>query len=353
MTPLGEKIAALVAQAGPIGIAEYMAQCLFDPEHGYYTTREPFGSAGDFTTAPEVSQMFGELVAVWVYMAWQAAGSPPEACVAELGPGRGTLMKDMVRTLAQFDRAFVERTRFALVEASPRLSEAQRQMLAPAPGRFEWHERLEQLPDLPTIIVGNEIFDALPVRQFVKHGPVWLERCVGVDEAGGLRFVLGARTADVSLLPPGTNRALDGTVAELAPAREAFMRIVADRIARFGGAALFFDYGHLEPGLGDTLQAVRRHAPDGVLDHPGEADLTSHVDFHRLGRIAEQNGLAIQTATQRDFLLAMGLAERVEALSAGKSDDERHRIAGEAQRLADPTAMGELFKVLLVTGPAR
>ena len=352
MTPLGEKIAALVAQAGPIGIAEYMAMCLFDPEHGYYTTREPFGSAGDFTTAPEVSQMFGELVAVWVYMAWQGAGSPEEICLAELGPGRGTLMKDMVRTLAQFDPAFVERTRFALVEASPRLVEVQRRTLAPAPGRFEWHESLELLPDLPTIFVGNEIFDALPMRQYVKQGERWLERCIGVDEAGGLRFVLGAGTADPSLLPPGTDRALDGTVAELAPAREAFMQTVAEHIARLGGAALFFDYGHLEPGLGDTLQAVRRHAPDGVLDHPGEADLTSHVDFHRLGTVAERCGLAIQTATQRDFLLAMGLAERVAALSTGKADEERDRIAGEAERLAGAHAMGDLFKVLLVTRPA-
>ena len=352
MTPLGDRIVALIAQAGPIGIADYMALCLFDPDHGYYTTREPFGSAGDFTTAPEVSQMFGELVAVWVYMAWQGAGSPPEVCIAELGPGRGTLMKDMIRTLAQFDRAFVERTRFALVEASPRLVEVQRQTLAPAPGRFEWHERLEQLPDLPTIFIGNEIFDAIPTRQYMKQGGRWLERCVGVDEAGHLRFVLGAGTADASQLPQGAERALDGTVAELAPAREAFMQTVAEHIARFGGAALFFDYGHLEPGLGDTLQAVRRHAPDGVLDHPGEADLTSHVDFHRLGMIAGQSGLATQAATQRDFLLAMGLAERVEALSAGKSDEERNRIAGEAARLAEPDAMGDLFKVLLVTRSA-
>jgi SAM-dependent MidA family methyltransferase len=154
------------------------------------------------------------------------------------------------------------------------------------------------------------------------------------------------------LLPPGTDRVLDGTVAELSPAREAFMQTVAEHIARLGGAALFFDYGHLEPGLGDTLQAVRRHAPDGVLDHPGEADLTSHVDFHRLGTVAERCGLAIQSATQRDFLLAMGLAERVAALSTGKADEERDRIAGEAERLAGAHAMGDLFKVLLVTRPA-
>lgn len=352
MTPLGERIAALVAEAGPIGIAEYMALCLFDPEHGYYTNREPFGPDGDFTTAPEVSQMFGELVAVWVYMAWQGAGRPPETCVAELGPGRGTLMKDMVRTLAQFDRAFVDRTRFALVEASPRLAEVQRATLAPAPGRFEWHDRLEQLPDLPTIFVGNEIFDAIPVRQYVRQGGQWLERCVGLDAAGRLRFVLGAGTLDAALLPPGADRVLDGTVTEVAPAREAFMQTVAERVARLGGAALFFDYGHLEPGFGDTLQAVRRHAPDGVLDHPGEADLTSHVDFRSLCAIAEGCGLAVQTATQRDVLLALGLAERAEALSAGKDEAERDRIAGEAERLAGTTAMGDLFKALLVTRPA-
>ncbi|WP_187972238.1 class I SAM-dependent methyltransferase [Aquibium microcysteis] len=352
MTRLGEKIAALVAQAGPIGIAEYMALCLFDPEHGYYTTREPFGSGGDFTTAPEVSQMFGELVAVWVYMAWQGAGSPPEVCVAELGPGRGTLMKDMVRTLAQFDRAFVDRTRFALVEASPRLVEVQRATLAPAPARFEWHDRIDGLPDLPTLFVGNEIFDAIPARQYVKHGARWPERCVGLDDHGRLRFVLGSGVAHASLLPPGADRVLDGTVLEHAPAREAFMQAVAERLARFGGAALFFDYGHLEPGFGDTLQAVRLHAPDGVLDHPGEADLTSHVDFRSLAAVAERCGLAVQTAPQRDVLFALGLAERVEALSAGKSGAERERITGEAERLAGSGAMGDLFKALLVTRPA-
>jgi SAM-dependent MidA family methyltransferase len=261
-------------------------------------------------------------------------------------------MKDMVRTLAQFDRAFVDRTRFALVEASPRLVEVQRDTLAPAPGRFEWHERAEQLPDLPTIVVGNEIFDAIPARQYVRHGGRWLERCVGLDDAGRLRFVLGAGTLDEVLLPPGADRVLDGTVLEVAPAREAFMQTIAEHVARRGGAAMFFDYGHIEPGFGDTLQAVRRHAPDGILDHPGEADLTSHVDFHSLGTIAERCGLAIQTATQRDVLLALGLAERVEALSAGKDEAERDRIAGEAERLAGAGAMGELFKVLLVTRPA-
>jgi SAM-dependent MidA family methyltransferase len=349
MSRLRDRIAALIELNGPLPVADYMAICLFDPQDGYYTTREPFGADGDFTTAPEVSQMFGELVAVWVYMAWQAAGSPQEAVLAELGPGRGTLMKDMVRTLAQFDAAFVERTRFALVEASERLVEVQRRTLAPAPGRFEWHARPQDLPDLPTFFVGNEILDAIPVRQFVRQGGQWLERCVGVDETGGLRFVLGPRAVDISLLPPGAEAAPDGTVAEVAPAREAFLVSVADRIVRFGGAGLLVDYGHLEPGLGDTLQALRRHAPDGVLDHPGEADLTSHVDFARLAALADEAGLATQTATQQDFLFAMGLAERAEALAAGKNETERARIAAEAHRLAGPEAMGALFKVLLLT----
>jgi SAM-dependent MidA family methyltransferase len=349
MSGLRNRIAALIEQSGPLPVADYMALCLFDPQDGYYTTREPFGAEGDFTTAPEVSQMFGELVAVWVYMAWQAAGSPQDAVLAELGPGRGTLMKDMVRTLAQFDPAFVERTRFALVETSQRLVEVQQRTLAPAPGRFEWHARPEDLPDLPTFFVGNEIFDAVPVRQFVRQGGQWLERCVGTDEAGALRFVLGPRAIDAGLLPPGAEAAPDGTIAEVAPAREALMHAVAERIARLGGAGLFFDYGHLEPGLGDTLQALRRHAPDGVLDHPGEADLTSHVDFARLAAQAEQAGLATQTATQQDFLLAMGLSERAEALAAGKNATERAQIAAEAHRLAGPDAMGTLFKALLLT----
>jgi SAM-dependent MidA family methyltransferase len=346
MTALKERLAALIAQAGPITVAEYMSACLFDPDHGYYTTREPFGREGDFVTAPEVSQMFGELVAVWLYSAWRAAGAPRETRLVEIGPGRATLMADMIRTLARLDPGFVSSARFVLVEASPRLADIQRKTLAGSGATVEWRESLDGLPDQPTLFVGNEIFDALPARQFVRAGGAWRERCVGLDDYGTLRFVAGAGGLDPARLPPAAHAAPDGAILELSPAREAMMDTIAASIARAGIAGLFFDYGHLEPGLGDTLQAVRRHQPAGVLDDPGAADLTTHVDFSALAGVARGHGLQAPAMTQGEFLLAMGLLERAGRLGATADTQTRERLAGEAERLAAPGRMGDLFKVM-------
>lgn len=349
MNALGEKLAALIEQEGPQTIADYMAICLFDPAHGYYTTREPFGAAGDFTTAPEISQMFGELVAVWLYSVWQAAGSPRPLCIAEIGPGRGTLMKDVIRTLSQLDSGLAGEARFALVEASPRLTEVQKQTLAGSKASLDWFRQVGDLPSVPTLLVGNEIFDAIPIRQFVRRDGRWRERCVGLDGDGKLTFVQGPGEPDPGLLPADAGSAEEGTLIELAPARNALMDAIAERIARDGDAAIFFDYGHLETGYGDTLQAVRRHAFDEVLGAPGEADLTSHVDFAALGAVAAQHGLSTHMATQGDFLLAMGLRERAGLLGRSADAETRERIVGEARRLAASYEMGDLFKVLAVT----
>lgn len=351
MTALGGRIAGLVAAAGPIGIADYMALCLFDPQHGYYTTREPFGAAGDFTTAPEVSQMFGELIAVWLHDAWTAAGRPQAAVVAEIGPGRGTLMRDMARTFHRLDPGFVRLARFELIETSPRLREVQRATLADSLPDFAWHESLATLPEGPLLIVGNELFDAVPIRQFVRTQAGWRERVVALDARGGLGLVAGATGIDPSLLPPGCESAPVGAVAEIAPAREALMEAIAERIARGGGAGLFIDYGHARPGIGDTLQAVRRHAFDDVLAHPGEADLTAHVDFEALARAARRHALRTGLLTQGEFLLEMGLLERAGSLGAGKPQAVQERIRSEVERLAGPQAMGDLFKVLAVLPP--
>ena len=349
MTALKDRLRQLIATAGPITVSDYMAACLFDPQAGYYTTREPFGAAGDFTTAPEISQMFGELVAVWAYSAWAALGRPMPMTLAEIGPGRGTLMADMLRTLDRLDTGFVTRARVALVEASPRLAELQREKLASGRGRPTWYSEISQLAALPLVIVGNELFDAVPVRQFVRTAQGWRERMVGLGDDGALRFMAGIAGIDAGLLPPDAAAAPEGAIFEIAPAREALMAEISARIARDGGAALFIDYGHLSPGLGDTLQAMRNHAYDDALAHPGEADLTSHVDFFALARIAAAHGLEARTATQAQFLLGLGLLERAGALGTTAGEKTRERLRGEVERLAGPEAMGNLFKVLCIT----
>lgn len=348
MNRLGEKIAALIGAAGPISVADYMAICLFDPEHGYYTTREPFGAAGDFVTAPEVSQMFGELVAVWLVEAWSAAGAPLPLTVAEIGPGRGTLMKDMVRTLRRIAPRLASGADFALIEASPRLTAVQRDTLGDSGRSFAWHVTPDTLPDQPLLIVGNEIFDALPFRQFVRHDGKWLERVIGLDADDGFRFGIGTASLAADALPAAARDAPDGAIFELAPAREALMSGLAQRIAARGGAGLFIDYGHLEPGSGDTFQAVRKHRSESVFENPGEADLTSHVDFSALARVAMSHGLAAHRATQAEFLLGMGLLERAGRLGQTGDPAVHEKMTADVERLAGPDQMGELFKVMAI-----
>jgi SAM-dependent MidA family methyltransferase len=350
MTALKDRLRRLIDATGPITVADYMSACLFDPEAGYYTTREPFGAEGDFTTAPEISQMFGELVAVWAFSTWTATGRPMPMVLAEIGPGRGTLMADMLRTLDRLDPGFVTRARIAMIEASPRLAAIQKRKITGGRCRPTWFSDIAALPALPLFIVGNELFDALPVRQFVRTGQGWRERMVGLDADGALCFVAGAAGIDAGLLPPEAGAAEEGAIFEIAPAREALMDELSARIARDGGAALFIDYGHLRPGLGDTLQAVRAHAYDDVLAHPGEADLTSHVDFSALAGVAAGHGLDVKMTTQGEFLLGLGLLQRAGALGAAADEETRERLRGESERLAGPDQMGTLFKVLCVSG---
>jgi SAM-dependent MidA family methyltransferase len=353
MTTLKDRIAALISASGPMSVADYMAMCLFDPTHGYYTTREPFGRAGDFITAPEISQMFGELVAVWLYSRWRDAGSPDGAMIAEIGPGRGTMMKDMARSLRRLDPAFCERARFVLIETSGRLRDVQRETLADSGIAFEWFETAGMLPAAPLFIAGNELFDAIPIRQFVKSARGWRERVVGLDDEGKLTFMAGAAGADPALLPPDAADALPGAIAELAPAREALMDALCERIARDGGAGLFIDYGYVEPAVGDTLQALRGHDHDDVLAHPGEADITAHVDFARLAAIAGRHGLETGLFTQGAFLLDLGILQRAGQLGSDMDEEGRSHIRDAVERLAGPDQMGELFKVLAVTSPGQ
>lgn len=349
MSGLKERICAQISAAGPINVAEYMAICLFDPAEGYYTTRDPFGAAGDFITAPEISQMFGELCAVWLYTAWKASGAPAQPLIAEIGPGRGTLMKDMLRTFVRLSPPFAQDARFAMIEASPRLTEVQRKTLAQSAFRPWWYGQIDELPDGPLFIVGNELFDAIPMRQYVKSRGRWHERVVGCGGDGELIFMAGPGTVDQDLLSPDASSAPDGAIIELAPARTALMDTISTRIAARGGAGLFIDYGYEKPAVGDSLQAMRAHTFADPLAEPGKADLTSHVDFHTLAQTARAAGLDAHLMEQGAFLLGLGLLERAGRLGAGAGPVEQEAIRAAVERLAGPQAMGRLFKVMALT----
>jgi SAM-dependent MidA family methyltransferase len=343
-TPLGEKLTAIIAENGPISIADYMRHCLADPVDGYYATRDPLGPAGDFTTAPEISQMFGELICAWLVQAWRTAGAPTPAILAEAGPGRGTLMADILRA-ASIDPAFISAISIHLVETSPALREKQKATLSGVKSPVAWHERIEDVPDGPLFLIANEFFDALPVRQYIRTDDDWRERVVGLDNAGNLAFGLGPGG-----LGPFASNASQGAIIEVCSTAEAIMEIIASRIAASGGAALIVDYGYGKAAFGDTFQAVKNHAYADPLADPGEADLTAHVDFAALAASARQAGATAHgPIDQGAFLLAAGLLERAGRLGAGKDAATRDAIAKAARRLAGPEAMGTLFKVLAVT----
>lgn len=350
MTGLEDKLRRLIAAVGPISVADYMSLVLSDPEHGYYTTRTAIGLEGDFITAPEISQMFGELIGIWCVAAYEALGRPQRVTLAELGPGRGTLMADLLRA-GRVDPGFIRAAEVHLVEISPELRRRQANCLSGLASPV-WHDRIDDLPDGPLIVVANEFFDALPIRQFVRGQRGWRERVVGLDDQENLAFGIGAAAPDLALLPLGASEAPVGAVAEINRPAEAIIASLAHRLVQFGGAALVLDYGHVRSGFGETLQAVRAHHYADPLSEPGECDLTAHVDFDRLARAAGTEGASVLgPVTQGNFLLAMGLAERAGALGAGRSAEDQRNIVAAVDRLAGPEEMGTLFKAMALTHP--
>jgi NADH dehydrogenase [ubiquinone] 1 alpha subcomplex assembly factor 7 len=356
-TPLEARIARLIERGGPLTIAAFMALALGDPEDGYYIRRNAIGADGDFITAPEISQLFGEMIGV--HLALLIDRMPPHGpfALVELGPGRGTLMADMLRTLAKLRPGAMGRVSVELVETSPRLRALQTEAVKPwASPRF--HEAIATLPDdRPLLVVANEFFDALPIRQFVKAGRVWRERMIGLDH-GRPAFTLGVSTLTKAALPSSAATVPDGSIFEVAPAREAVVADLAARFASQSGAGLIIDYGHGQSGFGDTLQAMRGHAPSPVLEQVGMADITSHVDFQPLMAAAGRNGCQTGFVTQGEFLLRLGLLERAGRLGAGKSAAEQEVIRQAVERLAGPGTdddqrrhqMGGLFKVMAMAG---
>jgi NADH dehydrogenase [ubiquinone] 1 alpha subcomplex assembly factor 7 len=342
MTPLAALLVRRIREGGPISVADYMAECLLHPVHGYYSTREPFGTAGDFTTAPEISQMFGELFGLALAQAWLDRGAPAPFVLAELGPGRGTLMADVLRATRAVP-GFHAAARPVLVEASLRLRAKQAETLAKTGGPAPvWADRVEDLPEAPLFLVANEFLDALPIRQFLRGKDGWRERLIGLQE-DGLGFGLSAPLPQVPDTPAFRDAPEGALVEDGLPARLA-VAVVAAWIARNGGLAYWIDYGGWR-SRGDTLQALRSHAPDDPLAHPGEADLTAHVDFEPLAALAP----ACVYDTQGAVLARLGIDARAERLARNLSDAalESHRAA--LRRLTRPEEMGSLFKVLAMT----
>ena len=340
-TPLERILRARIAATGPIGLDAYMTACLLDPDHGYYTTRTPFGAAGDFTTAPEISQMYGELLGLCLAQSWRDQGAPERFTLAELGPGRGTLMADVLRAtrgVAGFHAAAT----VVLVEASPALRAVQARTVAHP---VVWVRDARDLPEAPLWLLANEFFDALPIRQFTRMGRGWAETVVGASDAGLVRGRappmpmrdLAHRLADTG----------DGDIVELRPDAEPVMAAIGRRIADRGGAAVIVDYGGWR-SFGDTLQAVRGHASADPFAEPGLADLTAHVDFEALARAATPAS-ATRMTDQRTLLGALGIAARSDRLAQGLATGparEDHRAA--YRRLTDPSEMGTLFKAMAI-----
>ena len=352
MTTLVEVLRRRIATDGPLPVDRYMALALGHPKHGYYATRDPLGAAGDFVTAPEISQIFGELIGIWLVDCWDRMGRPDPFRLIELGPGRGTLMRDALRA-AQVLPGFTGAARVHLVETSPTLRARQAETLAGIPS-IDWHDRLDDVPDGPMLAVANEFFDALPVRQFERTGGGWRERLITADGGtGAFRFVLSDRTDPlIERLPVATEDAPSGAIVEFCAAGLAIAGDLGRRAAEAGGAALIIDYGHVRSAPGDTLQAVRRHRFADPLADPGEADLTAHVDFAVLAVAAGEAGADIcGPSTQAAWLERMGIAHRAARLKQAASADQAADIDAAVLRLTASDQMGQLFKIMSVSAP--
>lgn len=342
---LAERLARRIGAQGPLPLADFMAEA----NAAYYARGQAIGAAGDFITAPEISQVFGELIGLWAAVAWRRMGGPEPVRLVELGPGRGTLMADLLRATAAVPgfRAAID---LHLVETSPALRARQAEALAGAAAT--WHDTLAEVPDGPLLLVANEFFDALPIRQFQRTPDGWRERLVGLGEAG-FRFVLGEAVGTPPLPAAVAKGAPPGAIAETCPAALEIAAAIGARIRTQGGAALIVDYGSVRSAPGDSFQAVRRHAYHAPLGEPGAADLTAHVDFEALANAAAAGGARPDgPETQGLWLRRLGIGARADALIANADARQRQAIASGVRRLIDAAEMGTLFKVLGLAHPA-
>ncbi|MGL4438378.1 MAG: class I SAM-dependent methyltransferase [Bosea sp. (in: a-proteobacteria)] len=344
MQSLKDEIIALIRLEGPITVERYMGLCLGHPTKGYYTTRDPFGADGDFITAPEISQMFGELIGLWTAQVWHDMGSPSPIRLIELGPGRGTLMADALRAIGAAVPKMKAALEVHLVETSPVLGARQRRTLADVGVEITWHDEITAPLEGPVIILANEFMDALPVQQSVALPSGWHERLVGLDEQSALVFGLSAEAAHKDI-----GECELGDFMEIPRAGQRLVRYLADHVVKHGGAALLIDYGAFAEGKTDTLQGVKQHRFVDPLAEPGEADLTTQVNFERLATIAAlANANVHGPAAQGAFLQSLGLDYRAEALKTGATAAQCREIDAAVTRLTSmgERGMGELFKVM-------
>jgi NADH dehydrogenase [ubiquinone] 1 alpha subcomplex assembly factor 7 len=322
-----------------------MTLCLFDPDSGVYAGGDPLGAAGHFTTAPEISQVFGELLGLWAAACWQQQGAPARCLLVELGPGRGTLMADALRACKVLP-LFLQAAEVVLVEASAHLRAVQERTLAGHAVR--WVESLAEVPEAPLFLLANEFFDALPIRQYLRDDAGWRERRVGLDADGALTWALGPPLPGTPPgLTPAKRAAPPGALVEACTAGEGIAAEIGRRLAAHGGAALLVDYGYWPSAPGDTLQALARHARADPLAAPGTADLTAHVDFAALA--AASGAAAHGPVDQRTLLRALGIEARADALRATATPRQAAELDRAVARLSDPAQMGTLFKALALT----
>ena len=352
ISPLLSEIKGLIKSTGSMPVWRYMELCLIHPEHGYYLSRDPLGREGDFTTAPEVSQMFGELLGLWAASVWKAMGSPPLLRLIEIGPGRGTMMADALRALRVLPPLY-QGLSVHLIEVNSVLRQKQEQTLTGS-REISWHDTIDDVPEGPSIILANEYFDVLPIHQMVKRESGWHERTVELDSNGKLVFGVASDPVPQfeALLPQMVRAAPVGALFEWRP--DAEIMKIASRVRDQDGAALIIDYGHTSSDAGDTFQAIARHSYTDPLKNPGESDLTAHVDFEALVRAAENIGARVHgPVPQGDFLRRLGIETRAVSLMAKASPEISEDIAGAMRRLVEggPGGMGQMFKVLAVSEP--
>lgn len=344
---LEQQIELQIRTSGPMSVASYMGLCLTHPSKGYYRASDPLGARGDFITAPEISQMFGELIGFWLVNLWQQMDEPKAFTLLELGPGRGTLMADILRVACRAP-GFRDALRLALFETSPPLMAEQKARLEAYEPK--WLENFDDFEDGPVLVVANEFFDALPIRQFVRKDDGWHERQVGLID-GQRAFGLAPTPIPPSVMPDAVADAAPDTMLEVCFAGAEVMTRLAKVVAKQGGSILAIDYGYARTQTGDTLQGVRNHAYADVLAAPGETDLSAHVDFGALGHVARSAGLAVQPlATQGEFLTRLGIGERAAALSRANPASSTD-IRSAQDRLVGAEQMGNLFKAFCAHSP--
>jgi len=337
---IADKLVERIRRDGPLSVAAYMDAVT----EAYYARGDVFGVDGDFTTAPEISQTFGELIGLWCAITWQNMGSPAPFRLVECGPGRGTLMQDLLRAASRVP-GFAAAADIHLIERSDALRKRQREVLEAH--KVTWHGDVADVPAGPMLLVGNEFLDALPIHQFEMTAQGWRERHVGIDDDSNLKFVLAPGA------PAQAPQADVAAVFETSTAVSGFVAGVASRLAREGGAALLIDYGYQATALGDTLQAVKKHKPCGIFETPGEADLTAHVNFAAVAAAARQAGAkAFGPVAQGAWLNSLGIKLRGVQLAKGKPAETVKAVEAGIRRLTEPDAMGLLFKVIALAHPA-